>query len=426
MIENQSAIPFHRAVSSPAGSLASAEPIIVCEPQCWGFEHASFNAALLRTVQLAFPGHPIRFFGERSHLGELSSRLENFPAPGLAPVSWEEIAIPERHSASWRRLPREFQWCSPILAAARGTNAQLLILASFADTGLLALKVMMFRCRLTVPTLAVAHGGLFDLLRPNYRPWSLQLRHILDLPHPPALRLIVLGDSIQRELLSVYPRRRSQWAVIDLPYLFPAADESPPPGKDPTVRFGYFGSTYKGAELFESLADEFGPRCPRAEFWLVGFVDGRRPVSSFSRQVRGLGTRPLTNKEYQERASGLSYCVFADDPEYRRLVASASFLDALAYGKPGLYLRNDYIEPYFRKLGDIGYLCENREQMRETVAEILREFPRERYQKQVENIIAGRKIFSPEFLAPRLRSLVMSPNNSIGPSLDSMVSGQHS
>ena len=54
-----------------------------------------------------------------------------------------------------------------------------------------------------------------------------------------------------------------------------------------------------------------------------------------------------------------------------RLVASATFLDALSYVKPGIYLRNPYVEYYFEQMGDIGYLCDSYEEMREVVLAIL-------------------------------------------------------
>ena len=104
----------------------------------------------------------------------------------------------------------------------------------------------------------------------------------------------------------------------------------------------------------------------------------------------------------------LTYVVWTAKPDHYRLTASGTFLDAMAFLKPGIYLRNDYIEYYFERMGDIGYLCDSCDDMVSTVREILSEFPTVRYQRQVENIRKGRIIFEPQTLAPRLRDIVGS------------------
>ena len=49
--------------------------IILCEPQCLGFEHASFNAALLQTVLAAFPAAKVVFMAEKAHLACVREKL---------------------------------------------------------------------------------------------------------------------------------------------------------------------------------------------------------------------------------------------------------------------------------------------------------------------------------------------------------------
>jgi len=49
--------------------------IIVCEPQCIGFEHAEVNAALLETIMIAFPDEKVLFVGDREHIKLISKIL---------------------------------------------------------------------------------------------------------------------------------------------------------------------------------------------------------------------------------------------------------------------------------------------------------------------------------------------------------------
>jgi len=81
-------------------------------------------------------------------------------------------------------------------------------------------------------------------------------------------------------------------------------------------------------------------------------------------------------------------------------------LDTLAVGKPLIAIRNPQFEEMFRDLGDIGYLCDDAGQMRELILSIARDPPRERYRRQSEAILAGRRIFQPAAVGSQLRDIL--------------------
>jgi hypothetical protein len=62
-------------------------------------------------------------------------------------------------------------------------------------------------------------------------------------------------------------------------------------------------------------------------------------------------------------------------------------------------------EYYFKKMGDIGYLCENYNAMRDTVLDILGTMPIDRYRQQQENILTQRVQFSPAGISLKFRNL---------------------
>ena len=84
------------------------EHTILCEPQCWGFEHAPFNAALLDTVLLAYPDSPVLFAGEREHVERVRQALGKYDAKSLQRVEWQVISIPPRHLGGRHRLAEEW------------------------------------------------------------------------------------------------------------------------------------------------------------------------------------------------------------------------------------------------------------------------------------------------------------------------------
>lgn len=385
--------------------MVNAGTIIVCEPQCYGFEHALVNAAMLQTIRSAWPDSRIIFFGEKHHLGWVRGFTQKETA--IDNITWEVLEIPLRHSANWKRLRAEFRWCRRIITASQNSGARTLIVLSTTNTGLLALKYLLRKRRFSTPTLVVAHACLDDLANP---PSARFLRRIISMPsvlemrHPPSLRLVVLCPSIHRRLKEL---QHFNWENIDLPYIWARREhENILIGDGSTIRFGYFGVTAKGFEMFNLLADEIAPKYPNAEFVLVGFVNGDQSSCALSPHIHGLSNAPLSTDEYEKRASGLTYCIWAANPEHYRLRASGSFLDAMSFQKPGIYLRNDYVDHYFNVMGDIGYLCGCYEEIRDTMIGIIESFPRERYLAQIENIKKGRTVFEPPRVSIKLRSIV--------------------
>jgi hypothetical protein len=388
--------------------------IILCEPQCQGFEHAPFNAALIRTVQFAYPDQRILFFGEKGHVEHVRAAIAQTEASDE--VDWQEWELEANGCGGRLRIISELKKCHAVLTIARKLSAQLVVFCSETSSSLLALKLLLKSQRLHIPVLAILHGMLASLLsKRSPRPWSwlLDLRTALTLPHPQCLRLVVLGDSIHEEIVGMGYGNKSRWASIDHPYLWPDATSAT--SNDSYVghvRFGFFGTTQGRFSMFCRLAEEVTKEYENANFTLVGFANSTIPHIA-SQTIHGVGRAPLSSEEYQQRATSLTYAVWTGNPKDYRLTASASFLDALAYGKPGLYLRNPFVERYFNDMGDIGYLCDDYAALLNTTRALLQNLPRERYKRQVDNILSGREVFDPAVVSRRLRAVVSELRNSI-------------
>jgi hypothetical protein len=387
--------------------------IIVIEPQCFGFEHAKFNAALLHTIVLAYPSAKIAFYGEQSHLRHVKDELGKLHS--IVKIDSQPIGIADRKSSGWQRMPSEFSLCSRIIDKASQVNAAVLIFFSITNTCLLSLILLMQIKGFKLATLAFVHGCLSNITgRQPRRPWNwiIGLRRVLSLPHHRSLRLVALGDSILDNVKKALPRCKSQWISLDHVYLWPLDQAeisySQPCTNHRPVYFGYIGVSTKGFDTFCQLAQDIAAPTETAQFIMAGFYNGPTDKKPECQYISDIPNQPLTRKEFEDRIRKLSYVVWTAKPDHYRLTASASFLDALAFLKPGIYLRNDYIEYYFERMGDIGYLCDSYEEMRDTINEIISGFPSIRYGQQVENIRKGRFIFEPETLAPRLRDIVDS------------------
>jgi hypothetical protein len=386
--------------------------IVVCEPQCLASEHAAVNAALLHTVALAFPESRIRFLGEPTHLKWVQGIVRG-KAPATAErVSLNELRIPARSATGWRRYAQELHWSRQITELATRDDTAAVLLTSITSPGLLALKLRLYGARTSTPILAIPHAVLGTLLEPQpVRPWRwlISLRQVLRLPHPRNLAYVALGETIAATVRRATPWLSPHFRTLDLPVLWGSHSVGAPPSQPRPIRFGFLGSgahPAKGFATFLRLALDVTSQSAGAEFVLVGSVPMSLASPELTRPLSSLSTEPLSDDAYNEVAGGLHFVVGTGMSQHYRLRASATFLDALSQIKPGIYLRTPYVEHYFERLGDIGYLCDTYEEMRDLVLRLAQEFPLERYEAQCANILAGRQVLDPAVLAPQLRRIL--------------------
>lgn len=385
--------------------------IVVCEPQCWDFEHSRLNASLVETVLLAFPGARILFLSEASHASRVRALLATRSSGMLSRIEWRAAAIPPRHAPGRRRARAEWLLIGQALSAAAGSSAHFLLFTSATETGLALLKLRLLARPAPFPVLAILHGLLAAIV-PGVRRKPLAplrgMRLVFRLPQPRALRYVALGESILESLKEIHPRAARHTVAFELPFTWTVHTLPDPPAVPPVV-FGYFGVSGgrgKGFDGFVRLARALGEEFPAARFMMVGHLSTDADRARYAGAPGDFPPRPLSPEEYAARAREVTYAVSLTDPSVYRVGASTSFLDALASVRPGIYLRNAYLDFCFRRMGDIGYLCESPEEVLARMRDVLREFPAVRYAAQCRTIFTARRMFEPEAISGALPGIV--------------------
>ncbi len=363
---------------------------------CWGSSHAPFDAALLVAARLAFPDEPAACIGTDDHLAEVARLL---PPDQGRDVAWLPATIPTRHEKrTGPRLRAEWRLMGMALGEARRGGARTVIAAAGSPVMFLAAARLAIGPRRGVRVALVHHGALPGMLT------SRRLRGYLLVADRCGARQVVLGDSIRRNLVARGPALR-HLAAVHHPYLF--GDVAPSTLGGP-VRFGFLGmaSRDKGFEAFCRIADAMHDTAG-ARFELIG-----APAREFAAQlppgagkVAGTGdARHLTRDEYERRVAAVHYAVMPYRADHYRLVGSGSVLDALAFGKPIIALRNDLLTAVFDELGDVGLLVDDLDALHDAIAGVVREPPVERYRRQSEALLRGRDRFAPGAVAAELRA----------------------
>ena len=123
----------------------------------------------------------------------------------------------------------------------------------------------------------------------------------------------------------------------------------------------------------------------------------RSPARARSRSGRRAARCP--GRRYEQRVAALTYAVLPYRPHHA-LASSGAILDAFAHAKPCIALRTPLFEEYFAAMGDIGYLCDDEEEMTDCINQIVVCGPDARYEAQRRNIVAGRDMFSSQDASP--------------------------
>lgn len=380
--------------------------IIACEPVCHGFEHALVNAAVLSVVAQAFPDQEILFLAEQEHIGYVTSD----PIIGsMLGITFEALPVPLRKASGPERFEREQATVARLFAMAEQREASLVVFTCITDETLRAIKQLIanfprLRC------VAVLHGVLASVLkRPSLFPWKNRntfrtwfLNH-----NSPQLTNVLMGDSIERELLTRFPEMRPYLVSIDLPYRF-AQPREYEPFQDRRVNFGSLGviRKAKGSDAFLRLAHEL-VACQTS--WKPCFICVGPVVDKKLRKLLGTAITipspdaPLSAEDFAFHAQKLDYAVFMHGADAYTLTASGVLFDAFSYLKPMIALRNPFFSSFFERMGNIGYLCDNYDGIKRTILRILDNPPVEEYMIQRQTLLKGRELLQTDVLASTLR-----------------------
>ena len=347
----------------------------------------------------------INFFGEKSHIHAIQDILNDEYIDFTSTIKWNCLNIPQSKNRGWRRISQELVWLKEIKLAFNYGNVQLVFFCSITNTALLILKLCI---AIKIDIVAIIHGELSTLGdKPARRPWNwiISLKNVLKIPHPQNIKYLVLGESIYNSVVTSYSKLRNHFEFINIPWFMEKSTPQLNLGKLNIISFGYFGTTYRGFDTFNQLASELSPKYSKVEFSLVGHGSNINKFNN-TKNIVGFTNTPLSEHEFSARGKGITYAVGTGSYEYYSWGVNTILLHSMSYIKPGIYLRNPYIAYYFNLFGDIGYLCDDYEHLKETILSIINDFPTSRYLNQRSHIKKARKLFNPSTISGEIKKLI--------------------
>lgn len=371
--------------------------ILVCEPECRGVSHLKVNTALISYLREIYLAEKIVFYAEGEHARAVQEEMEPSVASSISfiPVNPPDPTIPYRMR---KKLDHAF-----VHELLKGCNEDdLIVFLSCTSTNLRALKKQLSRIE-RLRAVVVVHGILRTLAkrRPPF-PGVSSLWNLLEwfgfhfLFGNNKIMYFVLGESIRKNLLKLYPWMKRYVESIDHPFLFNKPIYRMPFANN-IVNIGHLGiaSRSKGSANFVQLAKEnyLSGRGRQLVFRFVGHINDSGLETADCVILPNSGT-PLSQEYFDSLAMELDYAAYFYPRHAYDLVASGAFFDAFSYRIPIIALKNSFFEYYFQKFGDIGFLCENITEMRKVLDFIRMEETVDHYKKQQKAIDIARKELS--------------------------------
>jgi len=322
------------------------------------------------------------------------------------------MEIPKPGTGDLLRFPTELRSANDIFNRAVKSGCTNVIFTSVTSPGLLSIKLLLKKFP-SVKCTVIPHGILESVInRPSVVPWEFifWFRFALVPLNTDQLSYLLLGDPIKKRLCEAIPSMQRYLKAITLPTFYKDPQQHIP-FESGLTRIGIFGvARYaKGFDLFFKIAGEVTACKTRgaAEFILIGHIIDEGLKQEVTSLVKiPSPDKPLSRDEFDEYARNIDYSIYFYKPTSYQLTASGALFDAFSYAKPIIALRNPFFEYFFEEMGDIGYLCENYDEMKAVLIGILNDKPVQRYQQQVANIIAERDKFSVENLGAVFKSVL--------------------
>jgi glycosyltransferase involved in cell wall biosynthesis len=149
----------------------------------------------------------------------------------------------------------------------------------------------------------------------------------------------------------------------------------------------------------------------KAEFQVIGKVASDTQAYVNEQVILGSTEgKPLAQDDYERLINASTYSLsFITGNEYT-LRISGSLIDSIQYQIPIIALQHEFIAHIFREAGDIGFICNDIEEMKALIARIIsrNEAVIGRYQQQVKNLEHYSQRFSEPTNASVLKSQLVS------------------
>ena len=365
--------------------------------------HTVFNSSCIKILQIMYPNETITFHGILSNQQKTAELLSEIELKFVVFNSIPNPTVPfsNKFIKFLNLIKKEkirYKLFEKILKTS--SNSDLIFHSITTFTAFYGLKKL--KLKFKVPVIAVLHGDLdFLFITTN------MFEKIIGFVYKKNLSIkatnfyyLLLNKISKTPLIEAGYLNENEILEIDHPFnSLTSAVQSQIINQNTTITFGHIGSMEvyrKNSHLIYDLASRFPVQIKNCQirFEVVGLVTKSVILykNNFVNEISG-NKDPnipeyLSRTCYEAAINKLQYSLFFYNKSQYVFRASGAIADAISSSIPLIVLKHPIFEYIFKYAGNVGYICENLEQMEKLVKKISLKDPEiiKEHAVQVQNL----------------------------------------
>ena len=379
--------------------------LILYDPYANAYTHFEFNRDFIQLISLANNHPKIKYFGMESQIALLKPLFEDYD------IEFMPIDIKRRRLKKSTKLSRLSNRISQMVREVKiiweikkYPSNDLYVLFTFFQTILLT-KIFTHNKNIYFNF----HERIEEVVtqKSKFNWVNIFSQSIIRLPYSGKYKYMVLSSSILHNLSKL-----NLLSSSSLKYFF-AIDQSFASKVSQVVtqspknhfKLGSIGGfhRYKSSQSIFILEDFINNQQLNISLYHIGKLLMQIPEES---NIQVPFSYSLTSQQMLEHIGYLDYILNFSERNVYQLRISGTILDAISFIKPIVAIKNDYTEYIFNRCGNIGYLCENMEEMFYHISNIAQGKYINEYNQQLINLKNAQQMFTIEKISKDLIKII--------------------
>lgn len=374
--------------------------IFVVDRLVIGNNHVVFNSGFLSILEKIYPNDSIEFYSEETHSQILKEKLGG-DAQKISFQTYKELTLPNnglKKIFPWlRKKIKDLYFIRSIFKKIED-SADSIFFTTLSITSMFYANLLAKGANISI--YFIIHGEVEFLFNSQLRKFDrvkkfIYLKFIQHLS--PNVKLIVLSELVKESLINTGFVAKEKILLMRHP-IMNRTDEGV--RLNDKIIFGHIGTAMKkkSSELFFKIAQNFKYKYPYITFLQIGKIEADlRSVIGLKTDVDfiSINNESISQDIYENNIRHIDYTIFTFDKENYVYRDSGAVMDAIAYCKPLIVLKQNFFDFLFEQGGNIGFMCDNFDQMIMVIEKIINKDPIliNQYTEQCENLKKLRHLY---------------------------------
>lgn len=248
----------------------------------------------------------------------------------------------------------------------------------------------------------IFHGELEGIVKKEKKIWKMNywFKKAYFLKETSNTYYILLSKIIYNNINSEMVNNNKNFLIIDHPYEFENNFSKQKQRKNKLIigALGVARKYQKNTHLIFKLAEDLKKYIEKGslELRIIGKISNDIIPYLNKDVIYSDDCNLLNEKEYEEKIKEIDYSIYFYEKNSYKFTCSGALIDSIKFEKPMLAYKNDFFSYYFDEVGQMGYLLNSYDELKEKIIELIENKNINEYHFFQNNLKNGKEFFSEE------------------------------